>query len=203
MVEGQREVEVERMLRTRTRKLGGRGDHVVPKWLTKWKRLPNSHNQWRLEPLRIFEEEEEKREQGLRSTRHQKTNEKQASQGSQLAAIRPPTPTTKTQIQRQFKGFELVTVDILPNPPCTEYSKAKTMGESDIKTADRRVQRTREIIDFYDPAYYFIENPTLDATRGLHTRLVMRGLPEPHLTMYCRYGAPYMKPMHIWTKTPI
>eukprot|EP00854_Cymbomonas_tetramitiformis_P034120 gene34120-biopygen14180 len=114
MVEGQREVEVERMLRTRTRKLGGRGDHVVPKWLTKWKRLPNSHNQWRLEPLRIFEEEEEKREQGLRSTRHQKTNEKQASQGSQLAAIRPPTPTTKTQIQRQFKGFELVTVDILP-----------------------------------------------------------------------------------------
>ncbi|KAK3241641.1 hypothetical protein CYMTET_48611 [Cymbomonas tetramitiformis] len=141
------------------------------------------------------------------------------------------TGSVETQFQRQFKGCEVVTVDILPkwdplhaadilkwdyrqcprhyfdviwaSPPCTEYIKTKTVGESDIKTADRRVQRTRENIDFYDPAYYFIENPAGDATRGLHTRPVMKGLPEPHLTMYCRYGAPYMKPTHIWTNAPI
>eukprot|EP00854_Cymbomonas_tetramitiformis_P017056 gene17056-biopygen17604 len=141
------------------------------------------------------------------------------------------TGSVETQFQRQFKGCEVATVDILPkwnplhaadilkwdyrqyprqsfdviwaSPPCTEYSKAKTVGESDIENADRRVQRTREIIDFYDPAYYFIENPAGDATRGLHTRPVMKGLLEPHLTMYCRYGAPYMKPAHIWTNAPI
>ncbi|KAK3249977.1 hypothetical protein CYMTET_40619 [Cymbomonas tetramitiformis] len=36
MAEGQREVEVERIFRTRTRKLGGKGGHVVQEWLTKW-----------------------------------------------------------------------------------------------------------------------------------------------------------------------
>ncbi|KAK3236343.1 hypothetical protein CYMTET_53515 [Cymbomonas tetramitiformis] len=45
MVEGQREVEVERILRTCTRKPGGKGDHAVQEWLTKWTGLPSSHNQ--------------------------------------------------------------------------------------------------------------------------------------------------------------
>eukprot|EP00854_Cymbomonas_tetramitiformis_P009682 gene9682-biopygen9890 len=31
----------------------------------------------------------------------------------------------------------------------------------------------------------------------------MKGLPEPHLAITCRYGAPYMKPTHIWTNAPI
>eukprot|EP00854_Cymbomonas_tetramitiformis_P034182 gene34182-biopygen18608 len=53
---------------------------------------------------------------------------------------------------------------------CKEYSKAKTKGTPDLELADRRVQRTRQIIEYYDPAYYFIENPAGDALRGLHTR---------------------------------
>ncbi|KAK3236273.1 hypothetical protein CYMTET_53575 [Cymbomonas tetramitiformis] len=82
---------------------------------------------------------------------------------------------------------------------CKEYSKAKTKGTPDLELADRRVQRTRQIIEYYDPAYYFIENPAGDALRGLHTREVMKGLPEPLVTTYCKYGTPYMKPTHIWT----
>eukprot|EP00854_Cymbomonas_tetramitiformis_P016415 gene16415-biopygen16923 len=118
------------------------------------------------------------------------------------------------QFQRQFRDCEVVTVDILPkwqatctedilhwnyklyprhhfdviwaSPPCKEYSEAKTQGTPDLKLADRRVRRTREIIEFYDPAHFFIENPAGDALRGLHTRAVMKGLPEPLLTTYCK-----------------
>ena len=89
------------------------------------------------------------------------------------------------------------------SPPCKEYSKAKTGGVPDLELADRRVRRTRQIMEYYDPSYYFIENPAGDALRGLHTRSVMKGLPAPHLVPYCRYGAPYMKPTHIWTNAPL
>ncbi|KAK3268173.1 hypothetical protein CYMTET_23311 [Cymbomonas tetramitiformis] len=72
-------------------------------------------------------------------------------------------------------------------------------GAPDLELADRHVQRARAIIEYYDPAYFFIENPTGDALRSLHTRAVTKGLPEPRLTTYCKYGTPYMKPTHIWT----
>ncbi|KAK3286078.1 hypothetical protein CYMTET_6353, partial [Cymbomonas tetramitiformis] len=124
------------------------------------------------------------------------------------------TGSVEQQFQRQFDGCEVVTVDILPkwqatctedilhwnyrlyprhhfdviwaSPPCKEYSKAKTRGVPDLELADRRVKRTRQIIENYDPAYYFIENPAGDALlRGLHTRSVMKGLPDPHPVSYC------------------
>ncbi|KAK3280118.1 hypothetical protein CYMTET_12028 [Cymbomonas tetramitiformis] len=269
LVEGQRDREVERIISTRFRKLGGKAGGTVQEWLIKWKGLPHSHSQWRtredlegragrLEPLRVFEAEEERLKKAPEKRRRE-THKGQEEQRAQLMAMRPPTPTVHSssqsrayqphlsrvqhpvrilvrfcgtgsveqQFQRQFRDCEVVTVDILPkwqatctedilhwnyklyprhhfdviwaSPPCKEYSKAKTLGAPDLKLADRRVRRTREIIEFYDPAYFFIENPAGDALRGLHTRVVMKGLPEPLLTTYCKYGTPYMKPTHIWT----
>ena len=273
LVEGQREREVERIIGTRFRKLGGKAGGAVQEWLTKWKGLPHSHSQWRtredlegrggrLEPLRVFEAEEEKLKKGP-ERRRRETHQHQEEQRAQLTALRPPTPkvfskganqvyrshlslvqrpvrilvlfcgtgSVELQFQRQFKDCEVVTVDVLPkwratctadilswnyklyprhyfdvvwaSPPCKEYSKAKTKGAPDLELADRRVRRSRQIIEYYDPAYYFIENPAGDATRGLHTREVMKGLPTPLLTTYCKYGTPYMKPTHIWTNASI
>jgi len=273
VVEGQEEREVERILRTRFRQLGGKAGGQVQEWLTKWKGLPHSHSQWRtredlegkggrLEPLRVFEEEEGRLHK-TSGRRGRQTHGQQQEQRAQLVAMRPPTPrvhskdasqvyrphltkaqhpvrilvlfcgtgSVEQQFQRQFDGCEVVTVDILPkwqatctedilhwnyklyprhyfdviwaSPPCKEYSKAKTRGVPDLALADRRVQRTRQIIEYYDPSYFFIENPAGDALRGLHTRSVMKGLPDPHLTSYCRYGTPYMKPTHIWTNAPL
>eukprot|EP00854_Cymbomonas_tetramitiformis_P020545 gene20545-biopygen21181 len=68
--------------------------------------------------------------------------------------------------------------------PGAVLCKAKTRGAPDLELADRRVRRTRAIIEYYDPAYFFIENPAGDALRGMHTRAVMKGLPEPLLTTY-------------------
>eukprot|EP00854_Cymbomonas_tetramitiformis_P013450 gene13450-biopygen13839 len=138
------------------------------------------------------------------------------------------TLPVEQQSQRQFRDCEMVTVDILPkwqatctedilhwnyklypwyyfdviwaSPPCKEYSKAKTRGAPDMKLADRRVRLTREIIELYDPAYFFIENPAGDdALRGLHTRAVMKDLSEPlMLTTYSQdvYAIPRAALLH-------
>ncbi|KAK3235821.1 hypothetical protein CYMTET_54005 [Cymbomonas tetramitiformis] len=102
------------------------------------------------------------------------------------------TGSIEQQFQRQFDGCEVAVPpapfrrDLGEPTMRKEYSKAKTRGVPDLEQTDRRVKRTRQIIEYYDPAYYFIENPTGDALRGLHTRSVMKGLPDPHPVSYCR-----------------
>ncbi|KAK3280621.1 hypothetical protein CYMTET_11544 [Cymbomonas tetramitiformis] len=47
--------------------------------------------------------------------------------------------------------------------PSSEQSKAKISGTPDFELADRRVlQRTRQIIEYCDPAYYFIRRTLLE-----------------------------------------
>eukprot|EP00854_Cymbomonas_tetramitiformis_P002724 gene2724-biopygen2663 len=199
MVEGQREREVERIIGTRFRKLGGKAGGTVQEWLTKWKGLPHSHNQWRtredlegkggrLEPLRVFEADEERRKRAPEKRRRE-THKGQEEQRAQLMAIGPPTPTVYNSSLQHGKQHALEDIlhwnyklyprhyfDVVwASPPCKEYSTAKTRGAPDLELADRRVQRTRAIIEYYAPAYFFIENPAGDALRGLHTRAVMKG----------------------------
>ena len=48
---------------------------------------------------------------------------------------------------------------IWASPPCTEYSRAKTVGERNIAQANQIVQGTLEIISYLAPTYWIIENP--------------------------------------------
>ena len=48
---------------------------------------------------------------------------------------------------------------IWASPPCTEYSRAKTTGIRKIDEANEVVKRTLEIIEYFDPRYWVIENP--------------------------------------------
>ena len=48
---------------------------------------------------------------------------------------------------------------IWASPPCTEYSVAKTVGVRKLEEANAIVQRTLEIINYFDPPYWIIENP--------------------------------------------
>jgi site-specific DNA-cytosine methylase len=43
--------------------------------------------------------------------------------------------------------FEVIAAGV----PCTEYSLAKTIGGRDMQTADRLVEKTLEIVEYFQP----------------------------------------------------
>ena len=63
---------------------------------------------------------------------------------------------------------------IWASPPCIEYSIAKTTGVRKIDEANKIVLKTLEIIDYFKPKYWFIENPQ---TGLLKKQDFMNGLP--------------------------
>ena len=79
--------------------------------------------------------------------------------------------------------------------PCTEYSSAKTVGHRRLDYADRIVEKTLEIIQFFDPPIWWIENPRLGL---LKDREIMRGIPYIDVD-YCKFeNWGYKKPTRIW-----
>ena len=83
------------------------------------------------------------------------------------------------------------------SPPCTEYSIAKTKGVRDFEKADALVKKCLEIIDYYKPRLWFIENPF---TGYLKSREFMKGI-HFYKVDYCRYesGRGRKKRTAIWT----
>jgi uncharacterized protein (UPF0297 family) len=58
------------------------------------------------------------------------------------------------------------------------------------------VKKTLEIIEHFQPTYWFMENP-----RGVLRKLdVVKGLKKNSVT-YCQYGDERMKPTDIWTNS--
>jgi hypothetical protein len=84
---------------------------------------------------------------------------------------------------------------IWASPPCTEYSKAKTVGIRNLDLANNIVKRTLEIIQYFNPDKWFIENP---ATGLLKNQEFMEGIPYYDVD-YCQYGKDYRKRTRIWT----
>ena len=80
------------------------------------------------------------------------------------------------------------------SPPCTEYSRAKTTGVRKIDYANSIVKRTLEIIDYFQPKYYIIENPQSGL---LKEQSFMYGIPYTDVD-YCKYGMPYRKRTRLW-----
>ena len=87
---------------------------------------------------------------------------------------------------------------IWASPDCTQYSRARTTAKTprDLQGADRLVAKCREIIEYFGPRLWFIENP--DSSLLKH-RSVVAGLPFVRVD-YCMYsGCPYRKRTRIWT----
>ena len=86
------------------------------------------------------------------------------------------------------------------SPCCTQYSCARTSAATprNLALADSLVKRSLEIIEYFQPRAWFIENP---ATGLLKTRPFMEGLPWVDLD-YCSYSDwGYRKRTRIWTNS--
>lgn len=87
---------------------------------------------------------------------------------------------------------------IWASPPCIEYSilKHNTKMATDLSGADMIVKKTLEIIDYFKPKKWFIENPQ---TGLLKKRPFMASIPFYDVD-YCRYTDwGYKKRTRIWT----
>jgi site-specific DNA-cytosine methylase len=111
-----------------------------------------------------------------------------------------------------YKQYDKDEFDIIwASPPCTNYSKlqdawlgrmrkgqiyTKEIQEEEMKQDDKLVLKTLEIIDYFKPHYWFIENP---AASKMKDREFMKDL-NFYLIDYCMYSNwGYRKRTRIWT----
>lgn len=111
-----------------------------------------------------------------------------------------------------YKQYPKDYFDIIwASPPCTNYSKlqdgwlgrmrkgeiyTKEIQEKEMNEDDRLVLKALEIIEYFNPEYWFIENP---ATSRMKERPFMKDLTF-YLVDYCMYSDwGYRKRTRIWT----
>ena len=112
-----------------------------------------------------------------------------------------------------YKQYPKDHFDIIwASPPCTNYSKlqncwlgrklkdgtiyTKELNEKKMEEADKLVLKTLEIINYFNPELWFLENPQ---TGNLKTRSIMKDISfyDVDYCMYSDWG--YKKRTRIWT----
>ena len=84
---------------------------------------------------------------------------------------------------------------IAAGPPCEEYSTAKTVQPRNFEKADEIIEKTLEVIRWFDPPVWWLENPR----RGyLKSRECIRHVPfiDDDYCQFSDWG--YQKPTRIW-----
>ena len=98
-------------------------------------------------------------------------------------------------LEWNYKDYEVGYFDFIwASPPCTEYSIAKTTGIRKIDEANKIVLKTIEIIKYFTPKYFVIENPQT----GLLKKQPFMDEFKYNDVDYCKYGMPYRKRTRLW-----
>jgi site-specific DNA-cytosine methylase len=104
----------------------------------------------------------------------------------------------KTNIlEWDYKNFPENYFDLIhASPPCTHYSVARTTAKTprDIEGSNNLVLKTLEIIDYFKPKYFIIENPQ---TGLLKKQEIVQDIPFTDID-YCKNGMPYRKRTRLW-----
>lgn len=89
---------------------------------------------------------------------------------------------------------------IWASPPCATFSSMRNLRASkeqiqiDMDTIGvPLLKKALEIIDYFKPKYFFVENPAFGRMRNYITEL------NYYDVTYCHYGYNYRKPTRIWT----
>ena len=85
---------------------------------------------------------------------------------------------------------------IWASPDCTQYSCARRGAKTprNLALADSLVRRSQEIIHYFNPPAWFIENPQ---TGLLKQQAIMSDIPYVDVD-YCKYGMQYRKRTRLW-----
>jgi site-specific DNA-cytosine methylase len=100
-----------------------------------------------------------------------------------------------------YKQYQPGYFDVVwASPPCTCYSiMLNAHKHLDVTAlmldADKIVNKSLEIIQYFGPKYWILENPQ---SGRLKDRAIMQGLPYIDAD-YCKYGYPYRKRTRFWT----
>ena len=81
------------------------------------------------------------------------------------------------------------------SPPCQQYSIARSNAKTprDLDGADKLVRRCRDIISYFQPFAFYIENPHSGLLKG---RDVVSDMPSV-VVEFCMFGRPYRNTMTI------
>ena len=96
-----------------------------------------------------------------------------------------------------YKQYPIGYFDIIwASPNCKDYSKMNFLSSSDkdLTESNNLIKKTLEIIKYFDPLYWFLENP---ATGKLVYQDFMNFIPFTDVD-YCKYGFNIRKRTRIW-----
>lgn len=130
-----------------------------------------------------------------------KIAEKLGHETTTLDILKRFNPTICIDIMKwDYTKYSTGYFDIIwASPNCKDYSILNHLSPTvkDLTESNNLIKRVLEIIDYFKPKYWFLENPQ---TGKLKNQDFMKDLPYNDID-YCKYGFSYRKRTRLWNNS--